>query len=60
MVGDAAGDGAHDFERVERRHARAGFRGLDARERDVQPLGRHTDREAQQQPFMFSAIVLQG
>ena len=35
MVGDAAGHGAHDFERVERRDPRAGLRRLDARERDI-------------------------
>ena len=60
MVGDAAGHGTHDFEPVERRDPRTGLRRLDARERDIQPFGRHADREAQQQPFMLSPIVLQG
>ena len=32
MVGDVAGHGAHDFERVERWDPGAGFRRLDARE----------------------------
>ena len=40
MVGDAAGHGAHDFERIERRDPRAGLRRLDARKRDIQPFGR--------------------
>ena len=59
MVGDAACHRAHDFEGVERRHARAGLRGLDAREGNIQPFRCRAEGEAQQHPFMVGPIILQ-
>ena len=56
MVWNLSGDRAHHFERVERRHALAGFGGFDAGERHVETIGRRADGESQQQTFEVGAI----
>ena len=55
---DAAGDRAHDVERVEARDARPRFADLEPRIRQPQPLGRRADREAQQQALGPRAVLL--
>ena len=58
VIRHAARDRAHDVERIERRHARAHVTHLRAkpRIRQVQPFGRRTDRQPQQQTFGHGAI----
>ena len=48
MVRHAAGDRAHDVERVERGHARPRLADVEPRIREIQPLARRTDRDIQQ------------
>ena len=59
VIGDAARERAHHFERVERRHALPGFRGLDARKRDVQPFRCGANREPEEQALEIGAIFPQ-
>ena len=58
VVGDPAGDGAHDVERVERRDARPRLRDLDPRVREPQAFGGRADREPQQQTLGLPALRL--
>ena len=57
---NAAFDRAHDVEDVERRHARARFVQLDARERHIEALGGGANRERQLQSFVGGAALLRG
>ncbi len=58
MIGNAAGDGAHDVERVKRRDSGARFGDVEPGIRQVQPFPGRADRDLQQQPFGASTRVL--
>src|ERR1700722_19834591 len=58
MIGYAAGDRPDHVERVEGWHARAGFRDVEARERQVQLLARGADGDLQQEALGAAAFLL--
>ena len=58
--GNHALDRAHQVEHVERRHARARFVDLDARERHVEMFRRRADGQRELQAFVGSASGLRG
>ena len=59
VIGNAAGDRAHDVEHVERRHARPRPADVEPRIRQPQPLGRRADGQPQQQALGLGAVLLE-
>ncbi len=58
MIRNLAGDGAHDVERIERRHARARFGDVEPGIREIEAVFRRANRQLQQQPLGVLAILL--
>ena len=59
VVGNAAGDRAHDVQHIERRHARPSPTDIEPWIREPETLGGSADGEAQQETLRFRAILLQ-
>ena len=59
MVGNAAGDRAHDVQHIERRHARPSPTDIEPWIREPETLGGSADGEAQQETLRLRTILLQ-